>query len=678
MLTRREFVIASSVAFEALQVFLPTSASATTTSAQGGASAPPQGWWMTEPVRWVQTNLRETDAALDPVRLIEQVAEMRANVLHIGMGGICAFYPTKVPFHYPSPYLPAGRDLFGDILKAAHARGIRVVGRFDLREAQKPIYDAHPDWFFRTVDGEPLIYAGLYSTCVNGGYYREQAPKVLDEATSQYEVDAVFFNAWGNKRRDFSGNDVGLCHCDNCTRRYAAMFGKPIPRVADDEYQRFMAVCLNEVGTSIAALIHRNRPKAAMFTYALDFTDGVTDEANLSLDRPLPLWPHSAGFTVNMIRNSVPDKAAINFCIQFADYAWRFATAPQPEIALRLWQNVANGGALVFTVIGTLDNQQDRQGLETAGPIFRWLADHEEFYARQESAARVLLLGGQALQIRAENDPSGRGLYRLLSEEHIPLAVSSNLNWLDKREFDVVIASDWAPRELQTYAESGGRVLIVSSKEPAFDMGRVVRTWEGVKGYMRVRNHARFPSLENTDLVLLNGNYTEVEGDGTDSITFVPPSIFGPPEKIHVDMQDTTKPGIVRKAIGKGEVVWMPWDLAAIYYRQSFPAHAALFRDVLDTLLPRRQIRTNAHPLVTMTPMRQGSRLIVHLINFTGHSQTAYFPPIPMQDIRIAVAGTFGRARALRASTNLHVRRADGYAEFTVPTLGEYEAVVLE
>ena len=25
-----------------------------------------QGWWMREPIRWVQTNLRETDAALDP------------------------------------------------------------------------------------------------------------------------------------------------------------------------------------------------------------------------------------------------------------------------------------------------------------------------------------------------------------------------------------------------------------------------------------------------------------------------------------------------------------------------------------------------------------------------------------------------------------------------------------
>ena len=42
---------------------------------------------MTEPIRWVQTNLRETDAALDPVRLADQLAGMRANVVLMGMGG---------------------------------------------------------------------------------------------------------------------------------------------------------------------------------------------------------------------------------------------------------------------------------------------------------------------------------------------------------------------------------------------------------------------------------------------------------------------------------------------------------------------------------------------------------------------------------------------------------------
>src|SRR5258707_6148503 len=84
------------------------------------SAAAEEGWWMKEPIRWVQTNLRQTDAGLDAVRLTGQLAEMRANVLLIGMGGIAAYYPTAVEFHYPSPDLPAGRDMFGDVLRAVH------------------------------------------------------------------------------------------------------------------------------------------------------------------------------------------------------------------------------------------------------------------------------------------------------------------------------------------------------------------------------------------------------------------------------------------------------------------------------------------------------------------------------------------------------------------------------
>jgi hypothetical protein len=61
-----------------------------------------------EPIRWVQTNLRETDANLNVARLMAELTDMRANVLHFGMGGIAAYYPTKVPFHYASPHMPAG------------------------------------------------------------------------------------------------------------------------------------------------------------------------------------------------------------------------------------------------------------------------------------------------------------------------------------------------------------------------------------------------------------------------------------------------------------------------------------------------------------------------------------------------------------------------------------------
>ena len=144
-----------------------------------------QGWWMTEPIRWVQTNLRQTDAALDAKRLVEQLADMRANVVLESMGGIVAFYPTTTEFHYPSPQLPPGRDTFGDILREAHARKIRVVGRFDFSKTQKAVFDAHPEWFFRQASGEPVVYNGLYSTCIDGGLLPRPGDEDPERGTRQ-------------------------------------------------------------------------------------------------------------------------------------------------------------------------------------------------------------------------------------------------------------------------------------------------------------------------------------------------------------------------------------------------------------------------------------------------------------------------------------------------------------
>ena len=635
------------------------------------------GWWMTTPIRWVQTNLRETDASLNAEHLVSQLSDMRANVLLFGMGGITAYYPTKAGFHYASPFLPPGRDTFGEVLKEAHAHGIRVVGRFDLSKTQKQVFDAHPEWFFRQANGQPVVYNGLYSTCINGGYYRDQGLKILAEALENYDIDGLFFNMFGNQSHDYSGKDVGLCHCDSCKRKFREMFNEDLPDQPNDHYRRFMFLASREVAASIGNLIHSKRPAAGYFNYIQESTDGIMSESNTAYNRPLPLWPYTASDNVNRARNSEPSKMAIDLCMQFVDMPWRFATVSPYEISLRMWQDIANGGALTFEVNGTLD-LQDRQALEAAKPVFRWAADHRQYYVQERSAARVLLLGNSAKTGRTFNERSYRGIFRLLSEEHIPFAVSDNLDWLGKRRFDLVIATDWAPAPLKQYANEGGNVLVVSPQEPDFPIASVVRTWKNIEGYLRIRDHKLFPSLQATDLLMLAGDYTETSGDGSDSVTLVPPSMYGPPEKIHVDMKETTKPGIAFRKQGKGTVAWIPWDLGGLYYRLSLPAHEGFFRDVVDRLDPHRQIVTNAHPLVQITWMEQNGRHIIHLINMSGTSQTAYFAPLPARNIRVRVEGDFKEARSLRTPGDLPIRSADGYSEFTLPRLNDYEAVVLQ
>ena len=636
-----------------------------------------QGWWMTEPIRWVQTNLIQPNAGLDAARLAGQLADMRANVVLMSMGGIVAFYPPKAEFTSATTYLPAGRDMFGEFLREAHARKIRVVGRFDFSKTAKAVFDRHPEWFFRQANGEPAVYNGLYSTCINGEYYRVQALKILADALERYEVDGLFFNMFGNQSRDYGGRALGLCHCDACQTRYRKMYGKPVPNEPDDEYRRFMFLSSREVAAAIGDLIHQKRPQAGYFNYIQEATDGIMSESNTALARPLPLWPYSASDNVNRARNSQPGKMAVNLCMQFVDYAWRFATVPAHEIALRLWQNVAHGGALAFEVNGTLD-QQDRQAVETAKPIFQWLAANEQYYAGQQSAARVLLLGSPQQTGRVYREENYRGLFRLLSEQHIPFAVSDNLEWIGKRQFDLVIAADWAPPELARFAEQGGRVLIASSHAPEFEVARVTRTLPDVEGYVRVRDAARFPSLQETSLLMLDGPFAELAPDFHAALTLVPPSMFAPPEFVHLDQKDTDTPAIASRAFGSGSAVWIPWDLGSLYYRLSLPAYAGLFQDLLAGLNPHPQIRTDAHPLVEMSLMRQGGHTLLHVINLSGHSDTAYHAPIPMRDIHISLAGSFAHAQALRNPAALNLHAASGYTEFVLSRLGDYELVVLD
>jgi hypothetical protein len=648
----------------------------TSASAQQQEQQP--GWWMREPIRWVQTNLRQVDATLDATGLVDQLDAMQANVVLMGMGGIVAYYPTTTPFHYPSPNLPPGRDLFGDVVREAHARKIRVVGRYDFSKTRKDVYDAHPEWFFRQSNGEPVIYNGLYSTCINGGYYRDQVMKILAEGLDKYPVDGLFFNMFGNQSTDYSGRYVGLCHCDSCQRKYRALHGRPVPDKPDEDYRRFLFTASREVAAAIGKLIRAKRPQAGYFNYIQEYTDGIMSESNTALARPLPLWPYSASDRVNRARNSQPSKMSINLNMQFVDYWWRFATVPRNEIALRAWQNLSHGGALTLAINGTFE-QQDRQALETAKPIFRWAAANEQYYVGQTSAARVLLLGAPASTGRSYSESSYRGLFRLLSEEHIPFAVSDNMDWLGKRDFDLVVTAGWAPAELQPYIEQGGKVLIASARPPEFAVATVTGTIPDIRSYVRVRDHAAFPSLKDVDLLLLNGAFTTTEGIPTPLLTLVPPSMFGPPEFIHIDMKDTDTPALVSKRIGKGEVVWLPWGLGGSYHRFSLPAHAGLLRDLLHRLHPQRQIQSNAHPLVEMSLMRQGTRTLLHLINLSGHSQTGYFDPVPMSDIRIRVTGRFQQAHTVRQARRLTVsHQRPSYTEVTIPRLEDYELVVLQ
>ena len=106
-------------------------------------------WWLKEPIRLVQTNLREIDIDLDPATFVAELVDFSANVVLFNVGGIVANYPTDLEYHYLNPHLPKGRgDILGEVIDRCHDAGIRFMARFDFSKVHESLAAQRPEWLY--------------------------------------------------------------------------------------------------------------------------------------------------------------------------------------------------------------------------------------------------------------------------------------------------------------------------------------------------------------------------------------------------------------------------------------------------------------------------------------------------------------------------------------------------
>jgi hypothetical protein len=639
------------------------------------AEAAPDAWWTTQPIRLVQTNLRETDSSLDAEALIRQVEAFPANTLLFSVGGIVAHYPTRVPNHYPSSFLPAGRDLVAEVLQAAHRRGIRVIGRFDFSRARRELLQAHPEWFFRTADGRTVSDENdLHGTCINGGYYHRHALQVLAEALERYELDGLFFNWFGNLRTDYYGNDIGLCHCQECTSRFRHGWGREIPPAPDAAYRRFMFESSRQVAAKFRDLIKSNRPEALFMTYFPEHTDAIVSEADFYKWRPSPQWIYSASESVNRVLGTHPGKAVFSLVMPYLEMRYRFASVAGPALRALLYQNIAHGGFPAFVVLGTLD-QPDETATEAVRPVFRWHAQHQDLLAGASNAGRIILYAAEDPEW-SSNDTNYRGFYRLLSELHLPFRVTARVEDLSPDEVDlVVVPGGPAPPGIETYLSRGGRVLVVGTSHPGLGLPPATRRWTDTRSaYFRIEDHTLLPSLRQTWTLFWEGDFLELESLDRPILSLIPP---GPPDKVSPLTQRTNIPGLVHRQIGEGQVIYLPWDLGDLYYRFGNDKHRWLVADLVTSLLGSGpQLATDAHPSVETTLLkRPDGKFLLHLVNLSGHNGTTFFDPIEMRDVVLSLKGGFSRAHAVNIGRDL---MPDRTGRLVLPLLREHEVILLE
>jgi hypothetical protein len=623
-------------------------------------------WWQTQQWRLIQTNLREIDMLdIDAQQVVEDLQSFKANVLLLNAAGIIASYPTDLPFHFQSPYLQG--DSLQDILDACHNARIRVMARTDFSKVRRPIYEEHPDWAYISPDGEIVDYNGDVHVCINGPYQQTYALKIIEELFKTLDFDGIFFNMGGYQTRDYSGNYHGICHCQHCQRAFEAMYGLSLPEVEDlsdplyRTYLAFKQQTLAAHRVKVYRFITERWPDVCVANHT-EFNRGfIRQESNTAIERPLPHWQYSASDNTQWAVRSFPGMVSSNTTVDFIDFPYRHVAVSPHQQTLRLAQNLANGGALDYYLIGRLDNHEDRSGFEGIRDLFHYHAENEDTYVDLVSQANVMLL-----KQHGPHTDEYRGWFRFLIENHVLFDVvrtdtAPEVSW---EQYGTVIApeleamSDALAQRLDAFVEAGGTLIAVGQTgfrdefynprpEPALDalgIETVAAIREDMRSsYLKFANpddKDGFPRMEEIDLVYLDGAYVYATyaDDAETRMNLIPPHNYGPPERCYYE-QVTSHPGLVVNPFGEGRAIYLPWSPGALFHRQGHLNTAYFCGDLLLHIADVGSVQGSLSPMVEVTRFTKsdGSYDLLHLVNGSGHFGNSFYAPVTMQDVRVLI-----------------------------------------
>lgn len=656
-----------------------------------------QKWWMRNNVRMIQNNLRDIDAQMDLDHEIDMLKEFGANVLQINCGGISAFSDTRLKVQVGSPYLTY--DMFGAVLEKCHNNGIKVIARFDVSKTHESFLAQHPEWFCRSLQGEVIRYHDTVATCVNGPYQQQESLNIIGEIVEKYPVDGIFFNMFGYQTVDYSGNYVGICQCENCKRRFREMYQMELPTEENDDdpvfqaYKEFKVVTVKKLLKKISEQVRSIRPDTAVSTYADEYVDIVRMESNSAVDRQLPFWIYQSSENVESVNATFPDKIASNVAINAVDLPYRFMGVSRYLNQIRLFENMANGGALDWCIIGSFDDYPDKENFETTKQIFQLHKKHEQYYGRLKPMAKILVIQPKAFYQPPFNwySEEYRGIFKMLKESHhqFTSVIGSYAGVMADRldEFDVIIIPDMADitdRRLKEKLKTTRAAVIATAMsfehDPAYVkevFGVRVREELPVRGsYMLTEPKEIFTDFDKRQWVYVDKRFCRVETEsGVENLLpWISNAKFGPPERAF-GHQVTSVPSVTVK---NGNRIYLPWMPGALYYSQGYEDFKKIFLDILHFYgKPSEAVTVKGPSCVEVIFSRCSDGVyLLHLLNLSGFNGMTAGEPLPVRDMEVIFNSV--RPRRIAELTQDGEKEQNASLVFSIPELHDYKIFLIE
>ena len=684
-----------------------------------------------KPLRVIQTNLQIRDTPrMNPEKLAQDIVALGGDALVMNVGGIYAWYPTRVEGHTENPFLPQGHDLLAEIIAACHQNGLLLFARFDFSKADDSVFLRHPDWFVRDAANKhrligaerPGEWSLLALTCLNAPYRNEAvAIPVLREVMNRYPIDAVFLNA----------PHFEPCHCVRCRKLYREQFGADLPEWDADFPKAWGDGCFRTNIRMLHDAMQEGDPSLPLILYygnqpafSAEVADMLCTESQDILSRGHGRIPRIHEPVVNTKLGSSVESDMPPFGIIHSSpgMEWRHTGLPDAEYRFWMSQVPAHGGQLWHSLTGFPGTITDKRVLRAVADVNADAGKVRELMQRMRPDSDVLLLW--------DGGPDAQGWAGLLTavREQFDVLTPDQVTPQKLEKYAVVIVPDTDPKRtfeataseslsglLRNYVEQGGRLLL---EQAAFAGNADWKTLAGIDpeapssemlraAYVRLETGAAACGLdpaENPLLPLCGIVRYAMPTDGSASVmaTYVPPfspveSVGAPPERASLPVEHTDWPMLFLRDMAKGQVATLLFGLGRLFSEFGLVDHEALAAGLITHLRGAAPgVRTDAIPGLLMALWREvGSEpaseptsdeatadtytRLIHLLNGVGERPLRQ--TIPLRDLNITIRLAPGErvleAKAVLSGTRLSFEEVDGLARIQLPELSVWEAIAV-
>lgn len=725
MMTRRDFL-------------QQTAAASLAMSAAGGTAAPlvsADSNWFDRPMRWAQLNLTEDDPAKMDVQFwLDYFKRIHADGACLSAGGVVGFYPTKVPFHHRSKWLPGHESFYADMVEGCRKQNMVVLARTDPHATYRDVYEAHPDWIAVDAEGKKRPhpdYPDMWLTCAFGPYNFEFMTDVTREIVTLYSVGGVFSNRWTGS---------GTCYCEHCQKNFRAAFHSDLPRTHDPRdpvYRNYIVwrqQRLFELWRLWDGEIRKARPDARYIANSgggalsgLDMKTVGEMSPTLFADRQCrsgEMAPWANGKNGKEYRSTLGNKAIGGIFNEGIVSPYRWLNSVKSPAETRVWvqDGMANGLRPWFNKVS--GQVHDKRGLKVIEDLYIWHYRWERYFRNTEPIARVGMVYSQQTAefyggpqaVRKVEDPT-LGMYQALIDARIPFEMVHDRMFdavnIDRFKLlilpNIAALSDAQCQQLREYVRRGGSIVATYETSLYDEWGNRREDFgladlfgasfvSSVKGlvqnsYLHVERAgaAQSPMLRDLDdaETIIGGtwqlNVRPHRSDVQPPFTRIPAIANLPMEKTFWTIDKTDIPDVFMNESGGGRVVYFPWDIDRVYWEVMAHDHALLLRNAFEWAANEpAPIRVKGLGMFDITVWRQRNSMTVHLVNLTNPmamrpNMHELIPSHPqMVEVQLPAGKRATKVQTLMNEGPMPHQLVGNTLKFTVPSVLDYEVIAID